>query len=139
MTDRPNLNCRILGVSNEALRVAARQQSYQAAAAAMGVSPEESSRVLGEVVTELSQTGAPGDAFAIAQHRLAEGEAFRPPKELRDAARDFLSAHGYSTHPEDVDAQAWRLQHVIDAYAPARVRWYRRVWHWLRKTLWRKS
>lgn len=138
MSDRPNLSRNILagvmgaGISGEALRVAARHQSYQAAALAMGVSPEESARVLGEVVTELSQTGAPGDAHAIAQHRLAEGEAFRPPKELRDAARDFLAAGGYSLHPEHVDAHAWQLQR---AYAPPRVRWYRRAWRWLRKTL----
>jgi hypothetical protein len=123
------------GISREALRVAVRQQSYQVAAAAMDVSPEESARVLGEVVTELSQTGASGDAFAIAQRRLAEGEAFRPPKELRDAARQMLAAGGCSLHPEHVDAHAWQLQHLMDAYAPVRVRWWRRAWRWLRKTL----
>lgn len=144
MTDRPGLNRNVLagvlgaGISGEALRIAVRNQSYQAAASAMGISPEGSARVLGEVITELSQTGADGDPFAIAQHRLAEGENFRPPKELRDAARDLLAAHGTSLHPEDVDAQAWRLQYVIAAYAPLRVRWYRRAWRWLRNTLRRK-
>lgn len=141
MTDRPSLSRNILagvlgaGISGEALRVAVRHQSYQVAALAMGVSPEESARVLGEVVTELSQTGAIGDPYAIARRRIAEGEAFRPPKELRTAARDLLNAHGYSLHPEHVDAQAWQLQRTIAAYAPARVRWYRRAWRWLRKTL----
>lgn len=122
-------------ISDQALRVAVRQQSYQTEASAMGASPEEAAHVLGEVVTELSETGATGDAFDIARHRLAEGEAFRPPKELRDVARDFLAAHGASLHPEVVDVQAWQLQRVVDAYAPARVRWYRRAWRWLRKTL----
>jgi hypothetical protein len=144
VTEHPSLSSNLLagvlgaGISSEALRVAVRQQSYQVAAAAMGATPEEASRVLGEAITELSQTAAPGDPFAIAQHRLAEGEAFRPPKEWRDAAREFLSAHGYSTHPEVVDAQAWRLQRAMADYAPVRVRWYRRVWRWLRKNLRRK-
>jgi hypothetical protein len=144
MTDRPSLSRNILagglgaGINGEALRVAVRHQSYQVEASAMGVSPEDASRVLGEVVTEMSQTGALGDAHAIARRRIAEGEAFRPPKELRDAARQMLAATGYSLHPEHVDAQAWQLQRVMADYAPVRVRWYRRAWHWLRKTLRRK-
>jgi hypothetical protein len=145
VTDRPSLSRNVLagvlgaGISGEALRVAVRHQGYQVSASAMGVSPEDAARVLGEVITELSQTGASGDPFAIAQHRIAEGEAFRPPKELRDAARELLGAHGYSTHPEDVDMEAWRLQHVIADFAPVRVRWYRRAWRWLRKTLRRRK
>lgn len=117
------------------LHQAVAAQSYEAQASAMGASPEETARVLREVVDELSQTGAPGDAFEIARHRLAEGgDAYRPPKELRDAARDFLAAHGYSTHPEYVDAQAWRIQRLSEAYAP-RAPWYRRWWRRVRSVL----
>jgi hypothetical protein len=142
VTERPSLPRNILagvrgaGISGEALRVAVRHQSYQVGAAAMGASPEESARVLGEVITELSQTGAPGDAYEIARHRIAGGgDAFRPPKGLRDFARDLLAAGGYSLHPEHVDRHAWQLQRRMAAYAPVRVRWYRSAWRWLRKTL----
>lgn len=144
MTDRPGLSHNILagvlgaGINGEALRVAARNQTYQVQASAMGASPEDAARVLGEVITELSQTGAPGDPWDIARHRIAQGEAFRPPEELRDAARQILAAGGYSLHPERVDYHAWRLQRVIAGYAPPRVRWYRRAWRWLRNTLRRK-
>lgn len=144
MTDRPSLNRNILAgvlgasISGEALRVAVHHQTYQVQASAMGASPEEAERVLGEVITELSQTGAPGDPYAIAQRRIAEGQAFRPPEELRDAARQILAAGGYSLHPEHVDSHAWQLQRVIADYTPPRVRWYRRAWRWLRNTLRRK-
>lgn len=139
MSEQPSLKRSIgagilgVGISGEALRMAVSHNSYQVAASAMGASPEESARVLGEVIAELSQTGASGDPFTIARHRIAEGEAFRPSEELREAARQVLAAGGYSLHPEHVDAHAWQLQR--HGYIPVRVRWYRRAWRWLRKAL----
>lgn len=144
MNERPSLRRNIAagilgaGINRGALHVAVRQQAYQASASAMGVGPEEAARALGEVVTELSQTGAPGDPFAIAQRRLAEGANFRPPEQLREAARQILAAGGYSLHPEHVDAYAGQLQRVVDTYAP-RLPWYKRWWRRLRKMLRRKA
>jgi len=124
------------GMSILQLQAAAAAQTYQVQASAMGATPEDAARVLDEVVTELRQTGAPGDPYDIAWHRLATGENFRPPKQLRDAARQFLSAHGYSTHPETVDAYAWKLQHLTTVY---RAPWYKRWWRRVRNALRRKT
>jgi len=120
------------------LQQAVAAQAYEVQAAAMGASPEKAERVLGEVITELSQTVATGDPYDIAWHRLATGEDFRPPEPLREAARQLLAAHGASLHPEDVDAYAWKLQHLTTVYAP-RAPWYKRWWRRVRNALRRKK
>lgn len=122
------------GMSSQQLREAVAAQTYTVSARALGVDDEESQRVLREVVDELTTTGSSGDPFAIAQRRLAEGSNFRPPEPLREAARQLLAAQGASLHPEDVDAQAWRLQRAMAAYAP-RAPWYKRWWRRVRSLL----
>lgn len=126
------------GMSGVRLREAVAASTYTVSARALGVDDEESRRVLREVVDELSATGSSGDAFAIARRRLAEGSNFRPPEELREAARQMLAAGGYSLHPEHVDAHAWQLQRVVDACAP-HVPWYKRWWQRIRNILRRKA
>lgn len=128
----------VTGMSVLQLQAAAAAQTYQVQASAMGASPEKAARVLGEVITELSQTGAPGDPYDIAWHRLAAGEDFRPPEPLREAARQLLAAHGASLHPENVDGYAWKLQHLTAPYAP-RAPWYKRWWRRARNILRRKT
>lgn len=125
------------GMFGSQLRAAAAAQTYQVQASAMGASPEKAARVLGEVITELSQTGAPGDPYDIAWHRLAAGEDFRPPEPLREAARQLLAAHGASLHPENVDAYSWKIQHLTTVYAP-RAPWYKRWWRRVRNALRRR-
>lgn len=122
------------GISSRQLQEAVAAQSYTVTARALGVDDEEAQRVLREVVDELVTAGGLGDRYAIAQRRLAEGSNFRPPEELREAARQMLAAAGYSLHPEHVDAHAWQLKRVVAAYAPY-VPWYKRWWRRVRNIL----
>lgn len=115
---------------------AADQERYFIDAYTIGASQEDAERLLAEVTAELAATGAPGDAYRVAYRRLLDYMLGvpRPSEAFRDVARQALAVGGESLHPEYVDSLARSLVSYCEPVA-VRLRWYVRVWRWLRKTV----
>lgn len=91
-------------------------ERYHAKARALGVSRESADVLLNEARRELAESFWPFDPTAVASHRLMDQHAalLPPPSaELRDAARQHLTAGGEPFDPIAVDRLArWLERHA---------------------------